>query len=83
MANCKYDIGKEFAVRYQPGNNIDPHGLSGSGVWYSRSTGKIWSPQISLAGLVTSYYRKSQVLICWRIEILTSFLKRQSAALSC
>jgi hypothetical protein len=71
---CEYDAGREFAVRYEPGDDLDPHGFSGSGVWYSRSTGKVWSPQICLAGIVTHYYRVSQVLICARIETLTAFL---------
>jgi len=74
VANCEYDTREEFAVRYAAGNDLDPHGFSGSGVWCSRSAGKIWSPQISLAGLITNYYRASQVLICCRIEILTCFL---------
>jgi len=74
VANCKYDTRQEFAVRYEPGDDLDPHGFSGSGIWYSRSTGNIWSPQVSLAGLVSNYYRRSQVLISCRIEILTGFL---------
>jgi hypothetical protein len=72
--SCQYDTQKEFAVRYEPGDELDPHGFSGSGTWYSRSTGKVWSPEACLAGIVTSYYRISRVLICGRIEILTSFL---------
>ncbi len=74
LANCEYDTRQEFAARYEPGDDLDPHGFSGSGIWHSHSTGKIWSPQISLVGLVTNYYRRSQVLICCRIEILTGFL---------
>ena len=74
LSSCRYDLDTEFAVEYVPGDELDPHGFSGSGVWHSRSTGKVWSPQISLAGLVTSYYRTSQVLICCRVETLVGFL---------
>ena len=74
LPNCDYDQREEFALSYEPGDELDPHGFSGSGIWCSRAAGKIWSPQISLAGLATSYYRRSKVLICCRIEILTGFL---------
>lgn len=73
-ATCRYDPDKEIAVEYVPGDDLDPHGFSGSGVWYSRSSGKVWSPQVSLAGVVTGYYRKSQILICQRVETLVQFL---------
>jgi len=72
--NCNYDLSREFAITYIPGPDLDPHGFSGSGAWYSSSEGTVWSPQIRLAGLVTNYYRESQVLICCRIERLTAFL---------
>jgi hypothetical protein len=81
IAGSKYDTRREFAVGYEPGDDLDPHGFSGSGVWHSGSVGEIWSPQISLAGLVTSYYRRSRVLICCRIQVLISFLKENNAAL--
>jgi hypothetical protein len=80
--NCNYDLSCEFAITYSPGPDLDPRGFSGSGAWYSRSEGVVWSPQIRLAGLVTNYYRKSQVLICCRIERLTSFLAENNGSLT-
>lgn len=80
--NCDYDLSREFAITYSPGPDLDPGGFSGSGAWYSRSEGAVWSPQIGLAGLVTNYYRESQVLICCRIERLTSFLAEDYASLT-
>lgn len=79
--NCNYDLSREFAIAYSPGPSLDPHGLSGSGTWHSSSRTKVWSPQIRLAGLVTNYYRNSQVLICFRIERLVSFLAQIDASL--
>jgi hypothetical protein len=80
--NCNYDLSREFAITYIPGCDLDPHGFSGSGAWYSRSEGLVWSPQIRLAGLVTNYYRESQVLICCRIGTLTSFLAENNDSLT-
>jgi len=74
LANCEYDLPTEFAVEYVPGDELDPHGFSGSGVWYSLSAGVVWSPEVCLAGLVTNYYRTTQVLICARVETLARFL---------
>jgi hypothetical protein len=69
----------EFIVRYRPGSDPDPHGLSGSGIWQSCSTGKVWTPQIALAGLVTKYVPGEQVLVCYRVETIIDFLKGQAA----
>jgi hypothetical protein len=74
LPKCQYDPDTEFAVEYAPRDELDPHGFSGSGVWHSLSSGKVWSPRISLAGLITSYYRASQILCCCRVERLISFL---------
>lgn len=79
---CDYDLSCEFAIAYNPGPDLDPRGFSGSGAWHSRSEGRIWSPRVCLAGLITHYYRESQVLICCRIERLTSFLSQNNASLS-
>lgn len=69
----------EFFVPYRPGSDPDPHGLSGSGVWHSRSAGKIWVPQIALAGLVTKYDAENQLLVCYRVETIVEFLKSHAA----
>ena len=80
--SCNYDLSCEFAITYSPGADLDPRGFSGSGAWYSRSEGVVWSPRMRLAGLVTNYYRKSQVLICCRIERLISFLAENEGRLT-
>ena len=80
--DCDYDLSREFAMTYRPGTELEPGGFSGSGAWYSRSEGVVWSPQIRLAGLLTNYYRQSQVLICCRIERLISFLAENSGSLT-
>ncbi len=79
---CDYDLNREFAITYTPGSELDPRGFSGSGAWQPCSEGMIWSPRIRLAGIVTNYYRNSQVLICCRIERLASFLAQNEANMS-
>ena len=72
--SCSYDLSREFAITYPPGTELEPRGFSGSGAWYSRPAGIVWSPSPRLAGILTNYYRQSQVLICCRIERLLWFL---------
>jgi hypothetical protein len=55
-----------------------PGGYSGAGVWYHAPTPKpgIWSPNLALAGIVTHYYPRKQMLIISRVEKLTKFLNK-------
>jgi hypothetical protein len=75
VGQTAHDPNQELLVTYRPGDDLDPHGFSGSGVWYSGSTGIVWSPQIRLAGLITRYDGAHQVLTAYRVEQLVDFLK--------
>ena len=59
-------------ITYEPATELDPHGLSGSGIWHSRSSGKIWAPRLTLAGMVTDYDDQANLLVGYRIETLGS-----------
>jgi hypothetical protein len=62
-------------ITYERATELDPHGLSGSGIWHSRSSGKIWAPRLALAGMVTHYDEEAKLLAGYRIETLVRFLK--------
>ena len=71
----------EVFVEYRPGADVDPHGLSGSGIWYSESCGGVWSPNLGLAGVVTAYNADDNQLIGYKVETLVGFfvnLEQQS-----
>jgi hypothetical protein len=52
--------------------NIDPHGLSGCGVWTRTPSGpdKLWTTNIHLVGVQHGFFRRSEVLKATRIERL-------------
>jgi len=66
-----------IAINYPSSQTIDPHGLSGCGLWITEkgSEEKLWAPKIGLYGLVTQWDAQSQVLIGYKVEELISFLK--------
>lgn len=45
-----YRSGEHVLVSYPGAHDMDPHGLSGSGIWNSRSSGLVWSTQLRLTG---------------------------------
>lgn len=70
------DQKTQLAVRYPPDDSIKPNGLSGSGLWvFPLPTKKIWTPGVSLVGLVTCYDKQLCLLIGYRVEELIEFLK--------
>jgi hypothetical protein len=70
----EYDPAEQVLVRYRPGGEVNPEGLSGSGIWSSSSSGPIWAPQLSLAGLVTHHINEPQLLLAYRVESIAAFL---------
>jgi hypothetical protein len=78
---CAYEPNSDdmLLIRYEPVDALDPHGLSGSGIWYSRNSGKVWAPRLALAGMVTHYDKEAQLLLGYRIETLVRFLKTLDA----
>jgi hypothetical protein len=69
--------GAQMSITYPVPQNVDPHGLSGSGAWtqIEKVDGIIWTPRISLVGLVTQYDSAGQLLTGYRIEEIVQFLK--------
>lgn len=70
------DQKSQLAVRYPPNNTIEPPGLSGSGFWvFPPPTKKIWTPGVSLVGLVTCYDKQDDLLIGYRVEKVIELLQ--------
>ena len=70
------DPDSQIAISYPPTTSVDPHGVSGSGLWLPTSvTEGLWTPEVSLVGLVTHYDPQPQVLLGYRVEELVTFLK--------
>jgi hypothetical protein len=69
--------GGQMSISYPVSQNVDPHGLSGSGAWtqIEKADGIIWTPRISLIGLVTEYDSVGQLLTGYRIEEIVQFLR--------
>ncbi len=76
-----YDQITRIALSYPASHSVDPHGLSGCGVWSSTSNpaGGLWAPDLSLSGLVTNWDPISEVLIAYRVETLIKFLDSNDA----
>ena len=74
-----YDHQSQMSVSYPAGQDIDPKGLSGSGLWFSPPVrNRIWVPDVKLVGLVTKCDRDLQVLIGYKVERLIEFLKSKN-----
>jgi hypothetical protein len=72
-----YDPARHFLLRFDPSEEGSmPHGYSGAGVWYQRS-GKhaLWVAQPVLAGLQTSWYARSKLMVAIRSEVVREFLE--------
>jgi hypothetical protein len=56
----------------------EPHGFSGSGVWYRSGPtpdGELWVPRLQLAGLITHHYKVRKVLKAVRVEAVIKLLQ--------
>ncbi len=72
-----YRRGKHLLLHFLPATiGKHPGGFSGTGVWYHAPTPKpqVWTPNLALAGIVTDYYPRKQMLLISRIEKLVQFL---------
>jgi hypothetical protein len=74
------DTRTHFLMEFPPAKNgREPHGFSGAGVWYHDPTiaaPRIWVPSLILAGIITHYFRRSQVLQICRVEKVVNFLRQ-------
>jgi hypothetical protein len=71
------DPNSRISIRYPASHSVDPHGLSGCGLWVAENNlaGEVWTPAVSLIGLVTDWFAQDQLLVGYRIEELIKFLK--------
>lgn len=75
----------QLTVDYAPGrqqgfDKVDPHGLSGSGVWVQKAKPEgraLWVPEVELVGIVTEYWDQQQVLACYAMEAIISFFRQK------
>ena len=74
----EHDSTTEILVSYYCADEVDPHGLSGGGIWRLQKPGKVWSPEIALAGLVTRYDKRG-FLIAYRAAAVFRFLRGMAA----
>ncbi len=74
------DPDSQIAISYPSSASVDPHGVSGSGLWLPTcATVGLWTPEVSLVGLITHYDPQPQVLLGYRVEELVTFLKTHPA----
>jgi len=73
-----FDPGRHFLLRYDPAaEGTQPHGYSGSGVWYQRGGASgFWVAQPVLAGVETSWHKASNLMIAIRSEVMREFLEQ-------
>ncbi len=71
-----YDPRTRIAISYPATASIDPHGLSGGGIWLptARPDTVLWTPEIFLTGLITNWEPSAEALIAYRLETLIAFL---------
>jgi hypothetical protein len=66
------DPNSRIAIRYPTSHGVDPHGLSGCGLWAAENNlaDDLWTPAISLIGLVTDWLNK---INCWSVTVLRNW----------
>lgn len=70
----------QFFMKWSSTADWDPYGFSGAGVWFDSgpevNATTLWCPQPGLAGLATSYFPKSELMMAVEIEAVKEFLDR-------
>jgi hypothetical protein len=69
---------KSFLIEFERTEDaVDPHGLSGCGVWTRLPSGKdnFWTPNIFLVGVQTGYYEGSQLLVATKANRILGLIK--------
>jgi hypothetical protein len=70
------DKESRVSISYPTTLTVDPHGLSGSGLWIPTDMGGVvWNPGIALIGLVTNHVSGHQILVGYKVEKLIEFLR--------
>jgi hypothetical protein len=70
----------QFFMKWSSAADWDPYGFSGAGVWFDSgpevNATALWCPRPGLAGLATSYFPKSELMMAVEIEAVKDFLDR-------
>ena len=74
-----YDTERHFAVNYHSADERGPHGFSGAGLWYHAGPTAVWHPNLRLCGIITDYYRSSQLLAALKMGRVFRFLEGEFA----
>jgi len=72
------DHTSRISISYPSALTLDPHGLSGSGLWLPTNDGSkqaVWSPSVRLIGLTTDHDTVRQELVGYKIEPVIEFLR--------
>jgi hypothetical protein len=71
-----YDPRTRISITYPASASVDPHGLSGGGLWLpiDGPDTVLWTPGIVLAGLITNWEPGAEALIAYKVETLIDFL---------
>lgn len=75
--SIKLDSQRHFLTDYSPNDSsVDPHGLSGCGVWARLPSGEknLWTTNLYLIGVQHGYHEKAGVLVATRIEKLLALI---------
>ena len=77
ISSDDFDTKRHFLIDFAINEaSVDPHGLSGCGVWSRLPPEKdrVWTANIYLIGIQTGYFKENQVLKATKIERLINLL---------
>jgi hypothetical protein len=71
-----YNPDYQFLLKYKLiEDGLLPHGFSGAGVWCPMEPkGAVWTPDLLLVGVITSYLRQQQLLVLARLSAVVELL---------
>jgi hypothetical protein len=70
-----FDAELHLLFRYQPPDQLEPHGYSGAGVWANGpQTSSVWSPNPQFCGVIQAHYAKSGLIRALRVERVIQLL---------
>lgn len=73
----QFDTQKHFLIDFTINeDSVDPHGLSGCGVWscVQLEKDKLWTANLYLCGVESAYFEKSRVLMVTKVERLLQMI---------
>ena len=73
-----FNPSRHFLIDFEKTeDSVDPHGLSGCGVWTRLPSGEgnLWTPNLYLVGVETCVYEKSQLLGATKVDRISKLIK--------